>query len=40
MTSYGLIDEDSLSSSQILIDEALTSTNLTLDEGFITVFMV
>jgi hypothetical protein len=40
MTSHGLIDEDSLLSSQILIDEALTSTNLTLDEGLMTVFMV
>ena len=40
MTSHGLINEDSLSSSQILINKALMLTNLTLDKGLITVLIV
>jgi len=36
MTSGGLIDDMTLQSSQILIDEALTSTNLALDERLMT----
>lgn len=36
----GLMNKGFLSSSQVLIDEALMSTNLTLDEGLMTVFIV